>query len=169
MYRVRIYCVAVVIAITATSGLTRRALAAVILQKSAGTPLPQGNLVQYTISVVSTQGETIDGFSDPSINPIGAGLGIHNVAGAFTNHGTPTKSEHNPGLWNQVWTPYDTHFLFGHESLSLGPPFTETNDGTTTGTLGLTLPPTAAVPRSGFGIYTADPTSARSLPLALQS
>ena len=148
------------------------ASAAFILQKSAGTPLPQGNLVQYTISLVGTQGETFGGFGfrNPSINPVGAGLGIHNVAAAFTNHGTPTKSEHTPGLWNSDWSPYDTYFLFdATNSVSLGPNFEETNDGTTTGTLGLTLPPFAAVPRSGFGIYTAHPLGSKVLPPTLQS
>jgi hypothetical protein len=161
MYRVLIYCTTVGMAITALFSMPRPALAAVILQKSVGTPLPQGNLVQYTISAVGTVGEEIDTFSAPSISPV-SGLGIHNVAQAFSNAGTPTKSEHNPGLWYPDWAAYDTYFMFGTgETLSIGPNFSETNNGATTGTLGLFHSTGGVTPTSGFGTYMAPNTSSK--------
>jgi hypothetical protein len=119
-------------------------------------PLPQGNLVQYTISAVGTAGERINYFRNPTINPIGASLGVHNVANAVTNSGTPSKGAQTPGLFNPSWVAYDTYFLIGYVDMD-PPDFSETNDGTTTGQLGLTSQ--FGPPRSGFGIYTSTPES----------
>jgi hypothetical protein len=167
MYRAVIYCTTVGMASTALFSMPRPALAAVILQKSAGTPLPQGNLVQYTFSAAGTSGETIATFTNPSITPLGGGLGIHNVRQGFTNAATPTKGEHNPALWNEDWTAYDTYFLFDQvQTLSIGPPFSETNDDSTSGTLGLSTIPTNPMPTkptSGFGTYNSDPDSRKAL------
>jgi hypothetical protein len=140
----------------------RLAPAEIVLQSSPGTPLPQGNLVQYTISAVGTQGENINVFSAPTINPV-SGMGIHNVAQGFTNAGTPTKDEHIPGLYNSDWIAYDSHFLFrSTETLSIGPPYRETNNGATTGMLGLSNISTGP-PISGFGAYASEDSSAKGV------
>jgi hypothetical protein len=134
--------------------------AAIMLQRSDPTPLPQGGLVSVTLSAVGTAGEMINTFSNPVITPMGGGKGVHNVAQAFTMGGTPSRGEHMPALWNADWTPYDTYFLFdAANSLSLGPNFEETNDGTTTGMLN--LPATPGAPRSGFGGVTSAAASSK--------
>jgi hypothetical protein len=139
------------------------AAADIVLQSSPGTPLPAGNLVQYTVSAVGTAGEEIDTFSFPDISAV-SGVGIHNVAQGITNAGTPTKSEHSPGLWNADWAAYDTYFLFNStESLSFGPNFSETNNGATTGTLGLSTI-LGYTPTSGFGTYMSGVGSKMILP-----
>jgi hypothetical protein len=73
------------------------ASAEIVLQEFFEFPLPGSNLVQHIISAVGTQGETITGFSEPTITAIGPGFGIHNVAQAVTNADTPTRDEHLPG------------------------------------------------------------------------
>jgi hypothetical protein len=139
--------------------------AAIMLQASDPTPLAQGGLVSYTIRAMGTNGEMINTFTNPVITPVAGDKGVHNVAQAFTMAGTPTRAEHAPGLWNAEWAPYDTHFLFGAtDSLSLGPNYEETNDGSTTGMLGLASTP--AVPRSGFGNYNSQATSSKAITTA---
>jgi hypothetical protein len=138
------------------------AFAAIILQVSPGAQLPQGNLVRYTVNAVGTQGEVINTFSRLHINPV-SGPGIHNVAQVLTNSGTPTKQEHAPGIFSFNWAAYDSYFLFDNtEMLSLGPNFMETNDGTTSGNLGIS-DMFGRVPRSGFGIYSSDNVSAKAV------
>jgi hypothetical protein len=153
----RLALVALVIFVVAGSAGT--AYAEIVLQSSAGTPLPQGDLVQYTITAVGTEGERIQTFMKPEITPAGFGLGVHNVAQFATNAGTPTKEEHTPSLFNPSWAPYDTYFLFDDPGLTLEfRPFAiETNDGATTGTLQLSVSP--GQPRSGFGQYGLNPRS----------
>jgi len=134
--------------------------AAIMLQASDPTPLENGNLVSRMISAVGTAGEMINTFSNPVITPAGGGKGVHNVAQAFTMGGTPSRAEHTPALYNAAWAPYDTYFLFdATNSLSLGPNFEETNDGTTTGML--SLPATPAAPSSGFGGVTSQAASSK--------
>jgi hypothetical protein len=130
-------------------GSAGAASAEIVLQSSAGTPLPRGNLVQYTISAVGTEGERIQTFVEPAISPVAGSLGIHNVAWALSNTGTPFKTNHVPHFFDPSWAAYDSFFLFGDR---FEPPLSETNDGTTTGMLGLTAP--VGVPRSGFGTFT---------------
>jgi hypothetical protein len=130
------------------------AAADIVLQSSPGSPLPAGNLVQYTIRAVGTQGETITAFRNPSITPLVGSLGIHNVAQGLTNANTPTKDQHDAVLWNADWTPYDTYYLLNDDSLIPEEPFLETNDGATTGMLGLTNAfGSVGPPRSGYGNY----------------
>jgi PEP-CTERM motif len=126
-----------------------------------GSPIPgSSGLVSYTLRAQGTAGEMINTFSNPVMVPMGAGRGVHNVAQAFTMAGTPSKAEHTPGLFNPEWAPYDTHFLYNAtETLSLGPPYTETNDGSTTGMLG--VPGTPAVPSSGFGNFGSGAASSK--------
>jgi hypothetical protein len=138
--------------------------AIMITGNNSPTPLAQGGLVSYTLTAVGTAGEMINTFSNPVINGVDGGLGIHNVAQAFTMGGTPTRAEHTPGLWNAEWAPYDTYFLFGGPSdlaLDLGAPFSETNDGSTSGMLGLN--PAPAAPRSGYGTLNSAPNSTKVL------
>jgi hypothetical protein len=142
--------------------------AAIMLQASDPTPLPNGNLVSRMITAVGSAGEMINTFSNPVITPAGGGKGIHNVAQAFTMAGTPSRGEQAPGLWNAEWAPYDSYFLFdATNSLSLGPNFEETNDGTTTGMLNLASTP--AVPRSGFGGLTSQTASSKAFTTAANS
>ena len=149
----------IALATTAICG-SAPAKAAIILTGS-GIYLPQGDLVGYTFTAVGTAGETINTFTGLTVTAALGGVGVHNVAQAYTNASTPTKQEHTPGLWAADWTQYDTHFLYNAaETLSAGPNFSETNNGATTGTLGLSLvspnPPT-----SGFGSYSGSATSAK--------
>jgi hypothetical protein len=124
----------------------------IVLEELFEYPLPRSNLVQYIIRAVGTQGETITAFSNPTITAIGPGLGIHNVAQAITNADTPTRDEHLPGLFNFEWSNFDTYYVYRTNSLE--PPFSETNNGATTGMLDLTPIPT--VPKSGFGSYSSN-------------
>jgi hypothetical protein len=134
--------------------------AAIMLQASDPTPLPNGNLVSRTITAVGTSGEMINTFTNPVITAMGGGKGIHNVAQAFTNGGTPSRGDQTPALYNPEWAPYDTYFYFdATNSLSLGPAFEETNDGTTSGML--SLPATPSAPRSGFGGLTSQAASSK--------
>jgi hypothetical protein len=135
--------------------------AAIMLQASDPTPLPNGNLVSRTITAVGSAGEMINTFSNPTIVAAAGHKGVHNVAQAFTMGGTPSRGDHTPALYNAEWAPYDTYFLFdATNSLSLGPNFEETNDGTTTGML--SLPPTPGAPRSGFGGVTSQAASSKA-------
>jgi hypothetical protein len=150
------------IAVLAASCLTTPAPAAIVLTCSCR-PLEQGNLNQYTISAVGTSGEIISAFSNLEIVPIADSAGVHNVWQALTNGQTPTKQEHTPLLFNTDWAAYDTYFLFDNNlTLSLGPNFFETNDGTTTGMLDLS-PAFGVKPRSGFGEYSSTPISSKVL------
>jgi hypothetical protein len=149
------------IALTALAICGSTPAKAALILTAAGIYLPQGNLVGYTITAVGTAGETINTFTGLNVSAAVGGLGVHNVAQAFTNAGTPTKQQHTPGIWAADWTQYDTHFLYNAaETLSAGSNFSETNNGATTGTLGLSMigpnPPT-----SGFGSYNASATSAK--------
>jgi hypothetical protein len=132
------------------------AAADIVLQSSPGTPLPAGNLVQYTITAVGTEGERINVFSNPDIRAAGLGAGVHQVwsQDADGDLPTPTEQEHldEVGQFNADWAAYDTYYLFrdSEEIGSLGPPLTETNDRSTTGTLGLTKASGFDAP-SGFG------------------
>lgn len=143
--------------------------AAIMLQHSAPTPLAQGGLVSYIVTAVGTDGELINTFSNATITAAVGGLGIHNVsAQGFSGAvGTPTEQEHQGGVGQMSadWIPYDTHFLFrsADYALDLGPPYSETNDGSTTGTLGLSNTFLGSAPTSGFGAYSSDPTSSKVL------
>jgi hypothetical protein len=144
----------IALAITATSLSASKTSGAIIVQYRRSAVLP-GGLVQYTVSAVGTQGETIAGFQNPSITPRAGSRGIHNVW--FDFFPSPTKDQHNPLFFNADWARYDTYFLYNSsESASFGPEWIETNDGSTTGTLGLSSSFVGAPPRTGFGEYTSD-------------
>ena len=107
-----------------------------------------------------TAGEIINTITGPNITAGIGGLGVHNVAQAFTNGSTQSTQQHTPGLWNDAWTPYDTYFMYNTaQTLSAGSDFTDTQNGATTGTLG--LPSVPAAPQSGFGTYSSSATSAK--------
>ena len=149
----------VLLAILSIGGSAQLSKAAIILQQSVPTPL-NGGLVGLTISAVGTEGETINTFTGPTITAALGGVGVHNVAQAFTEANTPTTEEHFAPIWNPAWTAYDTYFMFNAtQTLSAGPNFSETNSGATTGTLG--LPTSPAAPKSGFGTYSAPLTAAK--------
>jgi hypothetical protein len=147
------------LALLSIGGSAQLSTAAIILTQSNVTPL-NGGLVGLTISAVGTEGETINTFTGPTITPVVGSVGVHNVAQAFTEAPTPTTQQHTTGLWNDAWTAYDTYFMYNSaETLSAGPNFSETNNGATTGTLG--LPTIAVAPKSGFGTYSAPLTAAK--------
>jgi hypothetical protein len=152
----------VIFALVMTSSLARNASADIVLT-CACRPLEHGNLNQYTISAVGRSGEVIHAFNNLEIVPLSGSAGVHNVWQAITNGPTPTKQEHVPPLFNADWAAYDTYFLFDDsEASSIGPNFSETNDGATTGTLDLT-PAFDVAPISGFGGYSSNPVSAKAL------
>jgi hypothetical protein len=138
---------------TTILGLQRVAQAAIVIQVAFVTGLPQSDLLQYRLSAVGTNGEVINTFSHPTLTPSNTShRGVHNVANVVTNSGTPSTADQIPGLFDSSWATYDTHLLFGGYqdlALDLGQPLTETNDGATTGQLGLTS--AYGAPRSGFG------------------
>jgi hypothetical protein len=129
------------------------------------TNLPQGNLVSYTLTAVGTAGEVLNTFSRPTLTPMrAADKGVHNVANAVTNSGTPSRDQQTPGLFDSSWATYDTYLLFGGPNdlaLDLGTPLSETNDGSTAGMLGLN--PVPAAPRSGYGNLSSGTDSTKVL------
>ena len=128
------------------------AQADIILLSSAGIPLPQGGLVSYTLSAISTDGEIIQGIRNPSIVPF-SGAGLHQVWPRPTGTPTPTRQEHLfvGTLWNEAWTPYDSYFFFENSnSLSVGGSFTETISSDPN----IILPDNGFFPPiTGFGTY----------------
>lgn len=144
--------------------------ATVILQTTP-TPLAAGGLTQWQVSAVSNVGEVIYAFSQPSITPVGSGAGAHQIFQAFTTGQTPTETEHAAGMWNPAWAAYDTYYKFGSidHALSFGT-YTETNDGPTSGTLGLPAMGNAPNnPRSGFGTVSSTADNSQILTLANSS
>jgi PEP-CTERM motif len=101
--------------------------AEVFLTTSSPTAL-SGGLVSYTLSAFGTAGEFIHGVQNPSIIPNLLNSGLHQVWLPILGP-TPTKAEHTAVLWNDAYTPYDSHFFFdATNSLSVGAAFTETID-----------------------------------------
>lgn len=160
MLRKTFLAISMVLAVAATSQ------AAIILQTTS-TPLAAGGLVQWQVNAVGNAGEVINTFSEPSITAVGAGAGAHQVFQAFTTGQTPTKTEHDtPGLYVPAsWSAYDTYYKFDAAAHALGfGSYTETNDGTTSGTLGLTeLGVAPNNPRSGFGSVTSSSDNSKIL------
>jgi hypothetical protein len=141
---------------------------AAIMLQTTSTPLSQGGLVQWQISAVGTAGESLNTFSAVNLTAQGAGAGVHNVSQAFTNAATPTVGQHQAGLWNAEWTPYDTFFKYAGADLALDLDSTmvgETSNNSTTGMLG--LPAVPGPPMSGFGTMTWAATSTKVLTPAL--
>jgi hypothetical protein len=72
-------------------GIADVSKAAMLLAHSLGTPL-SGGLTSFTISMFSTAGETIVGFSDPSLAPwLLGGEGAHRAFPPILNAQTPTR------------------------------------------------------------------------------
>jgi hypothetical protein len=135
--------------------------AIIVTGGDVGTDLPQGGLKSYTLTAVGTAGEVINTFSNPLLSALN-GLGVHQVWGFPGTSATPSKTEHAAPFFNADWTPYDTHFKFGatDQVLNLGTPYGETNNGGTTGTLGLTQA-FATPTNSGYGTFTSAADSTR--------
>lgn len=159
--------VGIVLGLFSGLGLARVGSAALFLQQTA-VPLPQGDLVQYTISAIGSEGEFINVFASPSITPATeSDLGVHNV---WSPHlGLPHMPEVAQERFMSArptdpeWMAYDTHFLFdSSQLLELGLPWTESNDGSTSGTLG--LPPAfGSDPMSGFGDFSSHEWSCKAV------
>jgi hypothetical protein len=143
--------------------------AAIIVTQSAPTPLAQGGLVSYTLRAQGTAGEVINTFSNPLLNAV-AGLGVHQVWGFPGTSATPSKTEQAPPFFNADWSPYDTYFKFGasDQVLNLGTPYGETNNGATTGNLGLTQAFSTPT-NSGYGTFTSAADSTRVILPSLAS
>jgi len=137
--------------------------AAIIVTSSPGAPLAQGGLVSYTLTATGTAGEVINTFSNQLLNPV-AGLGVHQVWGFPGTSQSPSPSQQAPPFYNSDWVPYDTYFKFGTADLvlDLGTAASETNNGSTTGTLGLTQA-FATPTNSGFGTYSSAADSTKVL------
>jgi hypothetical protein len=135
--------------------------AAIIVTVSAPVALPQGGLVSFQLTAVGTAGEVINTFSNPLLSSLN-GLGVHQVWGFPGTSATPSRTEQAAPFFNADWAPYDTYFKFGaaDQVLNLGTPYGETNNGATTGTLGLTQAFSTPT-NSGFGTFTSASDSTR--------
>jgi hypothetical protein len=138
--------------------------AAMILTRSFGAPLG-GGLTSFTIGMLSTAGETIVGFSDPSLTPwLFGGEGAHQVFPPIINSQTPTRQSHLDAvpLWSDSWLPYDTYFFFDNSNSVHVGGITETKNGT-----GASLPSAGfGAPNTGYGSMTAPPGTAYAYTLA---
>jgi hypothetical protein len=105
--------------------------AAILLELSNPTPLDCG-LTSYIVSALGTEGEIIAGFDRVRLT------GAHQV---FRLGGDDTPSIDDVGGfgWNDAWTAYDSHLLIPRADIlgQVGAPLAETNDGSTTGMVGL--------------------------------
>jgi hypothetical protein len=137
--------------------------AAIIVTASAPSPLPQGGLVSYTLTATGTAGEVVNTFSNQLLDAV-AGLGVHQVWGFPGTSQSPSPTQQTAPFFNSDWVPYDTYFKFGATDLvlDLGTAATETNNGSTTGTLGLTQA-FATPTNSGFGTYVTAADSTKVL------
>ncbi|MEX2307242.1 MAG: hypothetical protein WD738_06595 [Pirellulales bacterium] len=161
------YLAQILLAAAAVCSFGPAAWGAIILHQTS-LALPYGGLVQYTINAIGTAGEVINVFSAPSLTPAReTDLGVHNVAayGFGEPVMTPTRQQHlnSATPFNDDWAAYDTYFLYPQSQLlELGPPFAETNDGSTIGTLGLSTA-YGAEATSGFGTYSSHAWSAKGV------
>ena len=125
--------------------------AEIILQASDAIDLGVGNLVQFTVSAVGTEGEQISRFSDLSVTG-----DVHQV---FRLGGEPTPTIDDTGGfgWGADWTAFDSHLLIDIccRIGELGSRLVEANDFATTGMLGMSLQFSQEAP-SGFGEITND-------------
>jgi hypothetical protein len=134
-----------------------QALFAAILLQADKTADLNGGLEQWQVSAIGTEDEQINTFSFTQIT------NVHQVYQAITNAVSPTTDESTAGaLYGADWIGYDTHFLFGAAqlALNLGSAWSETNDLSTTGSLGLSQAAANNAP-SGFGALSALPTGSR--------
>ena len=126
--------------------------AAIVLTTVKGADLA-GGFTSLILHAHSTAGETINGVDTPTIVQGAGAFGGLPSQVWLNNTGTfksPTAGDQTPGLWNAAYTPYDSFWLFDTtNSLSVGAPFDESNNGTG-GVTGLPAGPLGA-PYTGFG------------------
>jgi len=126
--------------------------AAIIVTATNPTDVGQG-LFAITLHAHSDAGQTMNGIQDPSIVASAGGDGLHQVWTPVTGSATPTRaSQQSAGvLWNDAWLPFDSYWLFDNgagNTLAVGAPFSETNNGTG----GASLPSQGlGAPTTGFG------------------
>jgi hypothetical protein len=125
------------------------------LQSSFATPLSDPTYLKYTISMFSNAGETIVGFSEPSLTPWPnpSGQGAHQVFPPIIGTSTPTRQSQLDAapLWSDSWLDYDTYFFVTDaNSIHVGS-ISETKTGT-----GASLPSAGfGAPGTGFGSMTS--------------
>jgi hypothetical protein len=157
----RIKLIGAIAAFTLISFATS-AFAALTLEATKTMDL-NGGLEQWQVSAIGSASEQINTFSFLDLQAFGSGAGVHQAWQAITNATSPTTDESKAGaLYGDDWIAYDTHFLFGAAdlALNLGSGWIETNDMSTTGSLGLSQASANNAP-TGFGSLSLLPTGSR--------
>jgi PEP-CTERM motif len=151
-----------IVAALALAAFATSANAAITLTATKIADLASGSLQQWQVSAVGSAAEQINTFSFLNLTGSAGLLAPHQVWNAISNGITPTTDEAQGALFNAAWSPYDTHFLFGANdlALNLGSGWTETNDLSTTNTLGLPQQVGTNAP-SGYGNLNSLPTGSR--------